>query len=126
MGYSGEEMTWRGFRTIASTLLRELGCFIIADGLAGPGRFLGCMIGIRVFKDGMHWYGEGEFKAYMDGDTEHPTICGTGLEDYVGTAWGMGTHGLRVLLTGAAGPAAHVAKAVRDSATLSYETTATA
>jgi len=25
MGYSGEEMTWHGFRTIASTLLRELG-----------------------------------------------------------------------------------------------------
>lgn len=26
MGYSGQEMTWHGFRTIASTLLRELGC----------------------------------------------------------------------------------------------------
>lgn len=25
MGYSGDEMTWHGFRTIASTLLRELG-----------------------------------------------------------------------------------------------------
>lgn len=25
MGYSGEQMTWHGFRTIASTLLRELG-----------------------------------------------------------------------------------------------------
>ena len=29
-------------------------------------------------------------KAYLDGDDELPTICGTGLEDYVGSAWGMG------------------------------------
>ncbi len=29
---------------------------------------------------------------FRDGDTEFPTICGTGLEDYVGTAWGMGAH----------------------------------
>jgi hypothetical protein len=66
--------------------------FVIADGFEGPGRFLGCVVGVRVFKDGMHWYGEGEFKAYIDGDAEYPTICGTGLEDYVGTAWGMGAH----------------------------------
>jgi hypothetical protein len=31
-------------------------------------------------------------KVYRDGDTDLPTICGTGLEDYVGTAWGMGAH----------------------------------
>lgn len=66
--------------------------FVIASGFEGPGRFLGCVVGIRVFKDGMHWYGEGEFKAYLDADAEYPTICGTGLEDYVGTAWGMGQH----------------------------------
>ena len=29
---------------------------------------------------------------FLDGDTPHPTICGTGLEDYVGSAWGMGCH----------------------------------
>jgi hypothetical protein len=28
----------------------------------------------------------GEFKVYMDGDKEFPTICGTGSEDYVGLA----------------------------------------
>ena len=28
------------------------------------------------------WWGEGEIKFYMDGDTEFPTICGTGTEDY--------------------------------------------
>ena len=28
------------------------------------------------------WWGEGEIKFYMDGDSEFPTICGTGTEDY--------------------------------------------
>ena len=54
--------------------------------------FLGCVVGVRVLPDDMVWYGEGEFKFYRDGDDALPTICGTGLEDYVGTAWGMGQH----------------------------------
>lgn len=65
--------------------------FVIADGLRGPGRFVGCVVGVRVL-DGGRWYGEGEVKVYLDGDTDLPTICGTGLEDYVGSAWGMGVH----------------------------------
>lgn len=65
--------------------------FVIADGLRGPGRFLGCVVGVRVL-DGGPWYGEGEVKVYRDGDAALPTICGTGLEDYVGSAWGMGAH----------------------------------
>jgi hypothetical protein len=28
------------------------------------------------------WWGEGQIKFYIDGDTEFPTICGTGAEDY--------------------------------------------
>jgi hypothetical protein len=66
--------------------------FVIATGFNGPGRFLGCVVGIRVLHDDMAWYGEGEFKFYRDGDRDRPTICGTGLEDYVGSAWGMGPH----------------------------------
>ena len=65
--------------------------FVIAEGLRGPGRFLGCVVGIRVLDEGA-WYGEGEVKVFRDGDTALPTICGTGLEDYVGSAWGMGQH----------------------------------
>ena len=65
--------------------------FIIADGLEGPGRFFGCNVGVRVIDPGV-WYGEGEVKVYRDGDSDFPTICGTGLEDYVGSAWGMGRH----------------------------------
>jgi hypothetical protein len=67
--------------------------FTIAEGLRGPGRFLGTNVGIRVLpEDGFSWYGEGEVKIYLDGDGAHPTWCGTGLEDYVGSAWGMGAH----------------------------------
>ena len=71
-----------------TTLRRD---FVIADGLEGPGRFLGCNVGVRVLDEGA-WYGEGEVKIYRDGDDAHPTICGTGLEDYVGSAWGLGAH----------------------------------
>jgi hypothetical protein len=71
-----------------TTLRRD---FTIVDGLAGPGRFLGCNVGVRVLDRG-DWYGEGEVKIYRDGDDALPTICGTGLEDYVGSAWGMGAH----------------------------------
>src|SRR4029077_13363670 len=71
-----------------TTLMRD---FVISDGLAGPGRFLGCVVGLRVLDEGV-WYGEGELKVYRDGDGDNPTICGTGLEDYVGSAWGLGPH----------------------------------
>jgi Protein of unknown function (DUF2961) len=77
------------FRRENPTRLRR--DFVIADGLRGPGRFIGCVVGVRVL-DGGRWYGEGEVKVYLDGDTDLPTICGTGLEDYVGSAWGMGVH----------------------------------
>lgn len=79
-------VSWR--RENPTTMGRDA---VIAEGIGGPGRFLGCNVGIRVL-DGGIWYGEGEVKVFRDGDTEHPTICGTGLEDYVGTAWGMGPH----------------------------------
>lgn len=79
-------VSWR--RENPTTMGRD---FVIAEGIAGPGRFLGTNVGIRVL-DGGIWYGEGEVKVFRDGDTTHPTICGTGLEDYVGTAWGMGPH----------------------------------
>lgn len=65
--------------------------FTIVEGLRGPGRFLGCAVGVRVLDEGA-WYGEGEVKIYRDGDRDLPTICGTGLEDYVGSAWGLGAH----------------------------------
>jgi hypothetical protein len=77
------------FRRENPTALRR--DFVIEDGLRGPGRFLGCAVGVRVLDAGS-WYGEGEVKVFRDGDGALPTICGTGLEDYVGSAWGLGAH----------------------------------
>ncbi len=53
----------------------------------GKGRFIGSVMGIRALEE--NWWGEGEFKVYLDGDKEFPTICGTGSEDYVGLSWGI-------------------------------------
>jgi hypothetical protein len=64
--------------------------FVILPKRQGKGRFLGCVIGVRTKSP--QWWGEGEFKAYIDGDTDLPTICGTGTEDYLGSAWGVGEH----------------------------------
>jgi hypothetical protein len=69
--------------------------FTIVEGIQGPGRLLGCNVGVRVLhEEGFSWYGEGEVKMFIDSDEALPTWCGTGLEDYVGTAWGMGAHGV--------------------------------
>jgi len=76
------------FRRENPTALRR--DFVITEGLKGPGRFLGCVVGIRVLDK--TFYGEGEIKIYRDGDQEFPTICGTGLDDYVGTAYGLSRH----------------------------------
>ena len=64
----------------------------ILPRVAGRGRYLGANIGVIV-NTGEYfntWWGEGEVKMYIDGDTSHPTIAGTGTEDYIGTAWGQG------------------------------------
>jgi hypothetical protein len=62
--------------------------FVIDEGLRGPGRYLGCTGGVRVLDD-RHWWGEGEVKVFLDGEPT-PTICGTGTEDYLDSAWGLG------------------------------------
>ena len=63
--------------------------FTILPQVAGPGRFLGCNLGLLADGYGDLWWGEGEVKVWM-GNDEHPTLVGTGVEDYIGTAWGLG------------------------------------
>ncbi|MHC4123651.1 MAG: glycoside hydrolase family 172 protein [Planctomycetota bacterium] len=60
----------------------------------GRGRFLGASVGIIADQEEyfQSWWGEGEVKVYIDGDEEYPTLCGTGTEDYIGTAWGQGQY----------------------------------
>lgn len=66
----------------------------ILPHLSGRGRFLGTNIGVITNRDEYFntWWGEGEVKIYLDGDSDLPTLAGTGTEDYVGTAWGQGEY----------------------------------
>ncbi|MGV8096108.1 MAG: glycoside hydrolase family 172 protein [Mangrovibacterium sp.] len=64
--------------------------YTIMETKGARGVFLGCVIGVRPLVSG--WWGEGEMKFYIDGDTKFPTICGTGIEDYFGAAWGLSAH----------------------------------
>ena len=66
--------------------------FEILPLVKGSGRFLGTHIGVITNPENVGWWGEGEFKVYLDGDSEYPTLVGTGTEDYIGTAWGQGVY----------------------------------
>lgn len=63
--------------------------YTILDGVKGKGQYVGTFLALVQTDNG--WWGEGEAKFYIDGDTEYPTICGTGMEDYFCAAWGLGT-----------------------------------
>ncbi|MBK9139338.1 MAG: DUF2961 domain-containing protein [Verrucomicrobia bacterium] len=60
--------------------LKQKGLYTILDGVKGKGQYVGTYLAWKVRSPG--WWGEGEIKFFMDGDTEFPTICGTGTEDY--------------------------------------------
>jgi hypothetical protein len=59
----------------------------LLDGVKGQGHYVGTYLAWGAHNNG--WWGEGEMKFFMDGDTDWPTICGTGTEDYFGGAWGF-------------------------------------
>ncbi|WP_208607732.1 glycoside hydrolase family 172 protein [Paenibacillus pectinilyticus] len=59
--------------------------YTLLDGVQGSGQYIGTYLAWAALE--RHWWGEGEIKFYLDGDKEWPTICGTGVEDYVGGAW---------------------------------------
>ena len=54
--------------------------YVIVDSLQGKGQYVGTYLAYGAHNNG--WWGEGEIKFFMDGDTKFPTICGTGTEDY--------------------------------------------
>jgi hypothetical protein len=67
----------------------------ILPRVIGNGRFIGSNVGIVTDpRYESAWWGEGEVKVRF-GDDEHPTLCGSGTEDYIGTAWGQGIYSHR-------------------------------
>jgi hypothetical protein len=54
--------------------------YTLVDGIKGKGQYVGTYMAWGVNNNG--WWGEGEIKFFMDGDTKFPTINGTGTEDY--------------------------------------------
>jgi hypothetical protein len=66
------------FRRVNPLPYKEV--YTILDGVKGWGHFVGTYMAWGVHNNG--WWGEGEIKFYMDGDSKFPTIAGTGTEDY--------------------------------------------
>lgn len=68
--------------------------YTVLDGVKGQGQYVGTYMAWSLNNDG--WWGEGELKFYIDGDTDpelsdgkeiagssgYPSICTTGTEDY--------------------------------------------
>ena len=70
--------------------------FAILPKVEGTGRYLGANIGVigdQVYRG--TWFGEGEAKVFLDGDLEHPSLVGTGTEDFIGSGWGQGEYASR-------------------------------
>lgn len=71
---------WRRERT--TTLAQD---YVILDNVKGPGYYVGTYLALTALE--RYWWGEGEFKFYIDGDSQYPTQNSTGSEDYFGGAW---------------------------------------
>ena len=66
------------FRRVNRLPYKEV--YTLVDGIKGKGQYVGTFMAYGSLDNG--WWGEGEIKFFMDGDTQFPTICGTGTEDY--------------------------------------------
>jgi hypothetical protein len=58
---------------------------VVLEGVRGWGHYVGTYLAWGVHNTG--WWGEGEIKFFLDGDTKFPTIDGTGTEDYFGGSY---------------------------------------
>jgi hypothetical protein len=90
---SGNDMYFHAYfhRENPTTMQKD---YEILPKVEGKGRYLGCNVGVIANQDLYYktWWGEGEVKVYLDGDTDFPTLNGTGTEDYIGTGWGQGQY----------------------------------
>lgn len=91
----GEALYFHAFwnREAPTRLLRD---YTVLPRVDGHGLLLGVSLGVLLDdKYQQTWFGEGEVKLYVDGDDALPTLVGTGIEDYIGTAWGQGLYAHR-------------------------------
>jgi len=65
--------------------------YTMVDGIKGKGQYVGTYMTWE--QPNWLWWGEGEIKFFMDGDTKFPTICGTGTEDYFLGSYGFEVNG---------------------------------
>jgi len=60
---------------------------VILEGVKGWGQYVGTYLAWGSRSRG--WWGEGEIKFFLDGDSKFPTINGTGTEDYFCGSYGF-------------------------------------
>lgn len=77
------------FRRVNPLPYRDV--YTIADGIRGKGQYVGTYM-LWAPKSG-GWWGEGEVKFYIDDDSDAPTVCGTGTEDYFCGAYNFDNGG---------------------------------
>jgi hypothetical protein len=73
--------------------------YVIVDNIKGKGQYVGTYLALEPHNNG--WWGEGEVKFYLDGDTKFPTICGTGTEDYFCGSYDFSTRQKNAAVTAA-------------------------
>lgn len=73
-----------GYRTGLDMPTRPFHDYPVLSVAGGRGVFVGCSLGVANPVRG--WWGEGDEKIYVDGET-FPSTFGTGTEDYFGYAW---------------------------------------
>jgi hypothetical protein len=72
------------FRRVNPLPYKEV--YTIVNDIKGHGQYVGTYLAHGANSPG--WWGEGEIKFYIDGDSDFPTICGTGEEDYFCGSYG--------------------------------------
>ncbi len=77
------------FRRVNPLPYKEV--YTILDNVRGRGQYVGTYLYWGVNSN--NWWGEGEIKFYLDGDTDFPTICGTGTEDYFCGSYNFDVNG---------------------------------